>query len=141
MACGEAERRYAGRWHSPSVLSRGVYHSSRAPDEPLSRARAALLVHPARAVATHFSAAPIRGVPVSRPEDRQRHGLRCHVAALAHADVVVVDGVRSSSPPRMLVVLAGLHAMEYDGRQHAEDPAQWERDLSGGRGSPTGPGA
>lgn len=98
-------------------LLHGVYQSSRAPDGPVARAKAALLVHPPGAVATHFSAARVRHVPVprhpfehisvARPEDRrQRHGLRCHVAAIARSDITVVEGLRLSSPPRMFLELA-----------------------------------
>jgi very-short-patch-repair endonuclease len=76
------------------------------------------MVHPRGAVATHFSAARLRGVPVpdhpwehvtvARPADRrQRHGLRCHVLALAAADIHVIDGLRVSAPHRMFVELAG----------------------------------
>ena len=98
-------------------LLHGVHVSSAAPDVPLLRTRAALLVHPPGAVATHFSAARVRAAPVPvhsfehvtvhRAEDRrQRHGLRCHVAALAVADVKVVKGLRISSAPRMFLELA-----------------------------------
>ena len=114
-AAGIGDRELRGSGYRQ--LLHGVYVSSRAPDEPLSRARAALLVHPPGAVATHVSAARIRRVPVpadplehvtvSRPEDRrQRHGLRCHVASLAQADITVVEGVRISAPHRMFLELA-----------------------------------
>lgn len=98
-------------------LLHGVYVSSAASAVPLLRTRAALLVHPPGAVATHFSAARLRGAPVpahsfehvtvARAEDRrQRHGLRCHVAALALTDIEVVRGLRISSAPRMFLELA-----------------------------------
>lgn len=98
-------------------LLHGVYVSSAASAVPLLRTRAALLVHPPGAVATHFSAARVRGAPVpahsfehvtvARAEDRrQRHGLRCHVAALALADIKVVNGLRVSSAHRMFLELA-----------------------------------
>jgi very-short-patch-repair endonuclease len=98
----------------------GVYISSRAGDVLFQRARAAVvLVHPDGAVGTHVTAARLRGVPVpmgplervtvARPEDRrQRHGLRCHIAALAASEISVVRGVRISAPARMFVELASL---------------------------------
>jgi very-short-patch-repair endonuclease len=95
----------------------GVHISSRVPYTASLRTRAALLVHPDGAVATHASAARLLGVPVphdplehvtvARKEDRrQRHGVRCHVAALRDHDVRVLDGLRMSSPHRMFVELA-----------------------------------
>lgn len=98
-------------------LLHGVHISSRVPYAARLRTHAALIVHPAGAVATHTSAArligspvpddPLEHVTVARSEDRrQRHGLRCHVAALQAADVQVLDGLRLSSPHRMFVELA-----------------------------------
>lgn len=96
----------------------GVYVSARTPDKPYFRSRAAVhLVHPAGAVGTHYTAARLRGVPVpdnalehvtvARSTDRrQRHGLRCYVAALAAEDIVTLRGVRISSAHRMFVELA-----------------------------------
>ncbi len=95
-------------------LLSGVYISSRVRDLSHPRALAALMVHPADATATHFSSARVLGAPVpdhplehvtvGRAEDRrQRHGLRCHVAALGAADVAVVRGLRLSHPHRLFV--------------------------------------
>ena len=97
----------------------GIYLSSRITDLARRRARAALMVHPAGAVATHFTSARVLGAPVpdhplehvtvSRPEDRrQRHGLRCHVMALEAADIRMVDGLRVSDPHRLFVEMAPL---------------------------------
>lgn len=74
-------------------------------------------MHPPGAVATHKSAARVLGVPVprtavehvtvARPDDRRhRHGVRCHVAVLADADITLVRGVRISAPHRMFLELA-----------------------------------
>jgi len=199
-----------------------------------TRLRAALTLHPAEAVASHFSAARLLGLPVPEhlnehvtvfnPQDRRwRPGVKPHVTKRARK-TVVVRGIRATDPVitfiqlagtlplvdlvvlgdaivkrykvspsrlrrlcsesteyyagaalraaryvrrgvdspmesrlRMLLVLAGLPEpkvdvremnddgtwrrrydlcypefkliVEYDGRQHAEDPAQWERDL------------
>ncbi len=98
----------------------GVYISARARDLAFQRARAAVaLVHPAGAVGTHLTSARVRGVPVpanplehvtvERPEDRrQRHGVRCHVAAIAAEEIEVVRGVRISAPGRMFVELGSV---------------------------------
>lgn len=199
-----------------------------------TRIRAALALHPPEAVASHFSAARLLGLPVPehlnehvtvfRPEDRRwRPRVKPHVTKRTR-EVVTVRGIRATNPVttfiqlagtlplvdlvvlgdaivkryqvspsrlrklcresteyyagaalrgacyvrrgvdspmesrlRMLIVLAGLPEpkvnvremnddgtwrwrydlcypefkliVEYDGRQHAEDPAQWERDL------------
>lgn len=92
----------------------GIYLSSRVRDLSRPRAQAALMVHPPDAVATHFSSARVIGAPVpdhplehvtvGRAEDRrQRHGLRCHVMALAASDVKVVGRLRISDPHRLFV--------------------------------------
>ena len=62
-------------------LLHGVHISSSVPVQPLHRTKAALMVHPPGAVASHFSAARLLGAPVpshpwehvtvSRPEDRR----------------------------------------------------------------------
>jgi very-short-patch-repair endonuclease len=118
-----AEARAAGitarqlRGNEFQRLLGGVYISSRIRDLSRPRAKAALMVHPPSAVATHFSSARLRGAPVPvhplehvtvpRAEDRrQRHGVRCHVLALAEADIAVVSGLRISAPHRMFVELA-----------------------------------
>lgn len=103
-------------------LLHGVYISSAVPDTPVVRAAAALLVHPPGAVASHFTAArllqapvpahPWEHVTVADPSDRrQRRGLKCHVAALAAADVRAVAGLRVSAPDRMFVELASFLAL------------------------------
>lgn len=95
----------------------GVYIGARVPDHPLVRARAAVLVHPPSAVASHTTAARVVGAPVpldplehvtvpAAADRRQRLGLRCHVAALGEADVRVVSGLRLTSPGRMFLELA-----------------------------------
>jgi very-short-patch-repair endonuclease len=117
LAVGITDRQLRGSRHRR--LLHGVYVSAAVPDTPMLRARAALLVHPAGAVATHFSAARMWGAPVPAhpfehvtvavPQDRRhRQGLRCHVAAIAAADVRVVEGVRLSCPERMFVEMAAF---------------------------------
>lgn len=99
------------------TLLHGVRVHAAVPDSPLLRVRAALMVHPAGAVATHYSSARVLGVPVpshplehvsvARDADRRhRHGLRCHVAALADSDIRIVEGLRLSAPARMFLELA-----------------------------------
>ncbi len=98
---------------------RGVYVRADVLDHPLIRAQAALLLHPADAVASHFSAARVYGLPVpahalehvtvTGAGDRTRvEGIRCHVARLEASEVVVVDGVPVSAPARMFVELASV---------------------------------
>ena len=234
-------REFSDRGYDPRVLRRRIYrtvlkgvwvHVDCIDD--VTRIRAALLVHPEGAIASHFSAArlyrlpvpehPFEHVTVFRAEDRRRHdGVKSHVTKrlrrvrqvrgipvldpvstfiqlaghLSLVDMVVLgdalvrqfgitpaklrrlclrsgdyyarraaeaaDYVRAGvdSPMesilRMLLVLAGLPEprvnvqlfdesgalkrrfdlyfpdarviVEYDGRQHARDTAQWRRDL------------
>lgn len=98
-------------------LLQGVYVSSKVADHPLTRARAALLVHPPTAVGTHFTAARVYGVPVphdplehvtvpTAADRRQRLGMRCYVAAVAAEEVRLVSGLRVSAPGRLFVELA-----------------------------------
>jgi very-short-patch-repair endonuclease len=115
IAAGITDRQLRGPRYVQ--LLGGYYISSSVPDLSLERTRAALLVHPPGAVATHFSSARLRKVPISsdavehvtvaRADDRRhRHGLRCHVAAIAAEQVEVVDGIRISAPLQMFVELA-----------------------------------
>ncbi|CAA9374592.1 MAG: hypothetical protein AVDCRST_MAG47-1529 [uncultured Nocardioidaceae bacterium] len=116
-AAGISDRQLRGPDFQP--LLGGVYLSSRVRDLSRSRATAAVMVHPRDAVATHFSSARVVGAPVpdhplehvtvARAEDRrQRHGIRCHVAALSASDIAVVDGLRISEPHRLFVEMAPL---------------------------------
>lgn len=111
-AAGITDRRLRGPEFQP--LLDGIYLSSRIRDLSRVRAAAALMVHPASAVATHFSSARVLGAPVpdhplehvtvGRAADRrQRHGIRCHVTALAATDVHVVAKLRISSPHRLFL--------------------------------------
>ena len=95
-----------------------VFVSSRVGLTPHARVQAGLMVHPPDAIATHTSVARLMGAPVPsdplvhitvvNPGDRrQRHGLRCHVAAIAEEDVRILQGLRVSAPARMFVELAG----------------------------------
>ncbi|QIK66678.1 DUF559 domain-containing protein [Nocardioides sp. HDW12B] len=83
------------------------------------RVQAALLAHPAVAVASHASAARLMGAPndlgpdehVTVPEAgqrRQRHGVRCHVATLREQDVHALEGLRVTVPERTFLDLAGI---------------------------------
>jgi hypothetical protein len=100
------------------VVFRGVYAHVQGRAHPLIRTRAALLIHPPLAFASHTSAARIHQVPLpALPEEhvsvfeakdrRRRPGIRNHVAA-PETPVVVVDGDRVSSPEQMFVELAGI---------------------------------
>jgi len=99
------------------ALLRGTHISSQVPHRGFHRTEAALLIHPVGAVATHTSAARVVGAPVPRDplehvtvasaDDRRfRHGLKCHLAALADDEVRVVRRLRISAPHRMFVELA-----------------------------------
>jgi very-short-patch-repair endonuclease len=115
LAAGLTDRELRG----PSYrrILHGVYVSAAVPDTAFLRAGAALLVHPPHAVATHFSAARAIGAPVpahpwehvtvaEREDRRHRQGLRCHVAAIATAEIRVIEGLRFSCPERIFVELA-----------------------------------
>ena len=115
VAAGITDRQLRGSRYVQ--LLGGYYISSAVTDLARERTRAALMLHPAGAVATHFSAARLRKVPippqavehvsVARPEDRRhRHGLRCHVAAIAAEQIEVIDGIRLSAPHQMFLELA-----------------------------------
>lgn len=80
--------------------------------------RAALVIHPPTAFASHLSAARVYGLPVpARPDEhvsvfeekdrRRRTGIRNHVAA-ADIPVTVVRGIRVSVPCQTFVELADL---------------------------------
>ncbi len=95
-----------------------VFISSRIGLSPFVRTYAGLMVHPRGAIATHTSVARLMGCPVpldplehitvAHPKERrQRHGLRCHVAAIANEDVRLLQGLRVSAPARMFLELAG----------------------------------
>ena len=99
-------------------IYRGVYAHVLLASHPLVRIRAALLIHPPLAFASHVSAARIHRVPVpAHPEEhvsvfvekdrRRRPGLRNHVAA-PDTPVMVVNGDRVSEPEQMFVELAGI---------------------------------
>lgn len=99
-------------------IFRGVYVGASAPETPLLRARAALvLLGDKRAVISHASAARITGVPlpplpeehvtVLRPQDRRTYeGVRVHVSKGAR--VRDVEEMQVSSYDRMFIELAGL---------------------------------
>lgn len=117
LAAGLTDRQLRGRDFQQLLV--GVFISSRIRDLAVPRAAAALMVHPPNAVASHFSSARVLGAPVpdhplehvtvARAADRrQRHGLRCHVAALAEHDVRVVHGLRITDPHRLFVEMAPL---------------------------------
>lgn len=99
-------------------IFRGVYIHSSVPAHPLIRVRAALLIHPPGAFASHASAARVYGVPVPTLPDehvsvfeekdrRRRPGIRNHVAPV-DISMVTVGGIRVSGPDQMFVELAGL---------------------------------
>ncbi len=95
---------------------KGVYVAAEVPLDAATRARAALLLHPADAHASHTTAALLLGIPVPdesfvhvtvrRAEDRNyRPGLKPHVRE-GGSDVVLVDGIRVSAPLQLFVELA-----------------------------------
>jgi len=99
-------------------IFRGVYVHASEPTHPLIRVRAALLIHPPTAFASHLSAARVYGVPVPPLPDehvsvftakdrRRRSGIRNHVA-LPGTPVTVVKGLRVSAAGQMFVELAGV---------------------------------
>jgi very-short-patch-repair endonuclease len=82
-----------------------------------TRIRAALTLHPKDAVASHFSAARLLGLPVPehlnehvtvfRPQDRRwRPGVKPHVTR-RFRKVVVVRGIRTTDPTTTFIQLAG----------------------------------
>ena len=100
-------------------LFRGVYVAAGTAPDPVQRVRAALLLHPPGAFASHSSAARLFGVPqppgldeehvsVADARDRRpRAGVRSH-AAPPGTPVVLFRGVRASSPAQLFVELARL---------------------------------
>ena len=95
---------------------KGVYVAAAVPLDVATRAKAALLLHPSRAHASHTTAAHLLGIPVPdesfvhvtvrTPEGRNyRPGLKPHVRE-GGSDVVLVDGIRVSSPLQLFVELA-----------------------------------
>lgn len=81
------------------------------------RAKGALLLHPPGAVVSRSTAARLLGMPVpndewehvtvaSENDRRRRHEIKCHIAQLSAAEILVVEGVRITSPERLFVDLA-----------------------------------
>jgi len=96
----------------------GVYLHASVTVTQLVRIRAALLIHPSTAYASHTSAAQVHGVPVpARPEvhvsvyterdRRRRHGIRNHVVP-PQTPVVVRGGIRISSAVQTFVELGEM---------------------------------
>lgn len=110
--------------HDPSLLRRRCYtqvlkgvwvHSDRVDRD--TRIRAALLVHPDGAVASHFSAARLYGLPVPdhpfehvtvfRAKDRRRrNGVKSHVTK-RFKRIAQVRGIPVVDPVAMFIQLAG----------------------------------
>jgi very-short-patch-repair endonuclease len=95
---------------------KGVYVAAAVPLDVATRAKAALLLHPLDAHASHTTAAHLLGIPVPdesfvhvtvrTPEDRNyRPGLKPHVRE-GGSDVVLVNGIRVTSPQQLFVELA-----------------------------------
>ncbi|HEU4568522.1 MAG TPA: DUF559 domain-containing protein [Marmoricola sp.] len=98
-------------------LFRQVYVARRSAD-PHQLIRAALVLHPPTAYASHHSAARFYGLPVPHDpkvhvtvlaaEDRRHHpGIRCHVTT-REPHVIDHDDIRVSHPFLMFVELAGV---------------------------------
>ena len=97
----------------------GVYIGAAAPRDRLERVVAALLIHPAGAIASHTSAARVYGVPLpdglpdehvsvlAAKDRRPRPGLRSHVARPG-TKVARMHGLRVSAPAHAFVELALL---------------------------------
>ncbi len=99
-----------------SQVIRSVWVRSKAVDDD-TRTRAALALHPPDAIASHFSAARLLGLPVPehlfehvtvfRPEDRRwRPELKIHVTKRPR-HVVVVRGMRCTGPVTTFIQMAG----------------------------------
>ncbi len=99
-------------------IFRGVYVHCSVPYHPLVRVRAALLIHPPDAFASHLSAATVHGIAVPVLPDehvsvfeerdrRRRAGIRNHVTPPG-TPVTVRKGIRVSAPDQTFVELAGL---------------------------------
>lgn len=99
-------------------IYRGVYVHASVPAHPLIRIRAALLIHPPRAFASHLSAARAYDLPIptaaeehvsvfAHADRRRRPGIRNHVA---HPDtpVELVHGIRVTAPDQLFIELASL---------------------------------
>lgn len=95
---------------------KGVYVAAEVPLDVATRTKAALLLHPSEAHASHTTAARLLGIPVPdesfvhvtvrRPEQRNyRSGLKPHVRE-GGSDVVIVQGIRVSAPVQLFVELA-----------------------------------
>jgi hypothetical protein len=141
---------------------RGVLVRADLADDFMTRCRAALATQDEDAAISHFSGAPLLDLPwtpeawcapqlpihvtVPRDDDhRHRQGLRRHEALLPDEDVVIVDGIRCTSPARTLVDLARDSRMSahrllvvqmIDGARRFErcSPAQLQRVLAGASG-------
>lgn len=94
----------------------GVHVGAGVPLSPRVRAEAALRLHPPSAFLSHLSAARILGLPVpsatsehvtvSHADHRRRNkDVRCHVSQDPR-DIVLVGGLRVSSPARVFIELA-----------------------------------
>jgi very-short-patch-repair endonuclease len=97
-------------------VMKGVHLSAKAPITELQRIRAALLVHPDTAFASHFCAAEVYGIPVPAHDQRhvsvfhlddrrRRPEVRCHLAQ-PDTRILTVKGMRVPSPAQVFVQLA-----------------------------------
>lgn len=103
----------SGRWEQ---LVRGVYRIAGSPDTWRQRTRAAhAAVRPAGGALTHVSAGALHGLrsPPALPQVSVPRGrsIRCPIAKVRQADMhrgdlMTVDGMRCSTPSRVLVELA-----------------------------------
>lgn len=97
----------------------GVYIGAAVPHHPRERVIAALLIHPAGAIASHTSAARVYGLPLpdgladehvsvlAAKDRRPRPGLRAHVARPG-TRVARMHGLRVSAPADTFVELAAM---------------------------------
>lgn len=110
----------AGTLRGPKYrqLFKGVHVDAARPLSPLLMAEGALVLQPAHAFASHFTAARILELPVpAHPDEhvsvrtdrdrRRRKGIACHVAA-ADARVITHQGVRLSPPDQVFIELASM---------------------------------
>lgn len=116
LQAGLTRRRLQGK--DFEQVPHGIYTLAPVRDRALVRARAALLVHPATAVASRSTAARLLRAPITldpgehvtvphENDRRRRLGVRCHIEQLSGDEIVTMRGVSITSPARLFVDLAG----------------------------------
>jgi hypothetical protein len=96
------------------VVYRGVYAVGHVPSLPQDRAYGALLACGPKAVLSHGTAATVYGIyrrwdlpfEVTAPRLRRRNGIRAHRSTLTRDDTSIQQGLRVTSPARLLLDMA-----------------------------------